>query len=137
MKQISLDGTVIEQKTDRACKQWFLDEMNLWGALTDLVVFIAENAQTRSSERGVRRVFWTPCYALTSFRSGSTRRALWSEMRFMVHQCFWRLPALTCPPRQNRCRAHRTLKPGAMMEEQVGEIRTSIQGQGRGARRMR
>jgi len=39
----------------------------------------------------------------------------------------------TVPPRQNRCRPHRTLNLGAMMEEQVGEIRTSIQGQGRGA----
>ena len=37
------------------------------------------------------------------------------------------------PLRQNRCRPHRTLNPGAMMEEQVGEIRTSIQGQGCGA----
>ena len=36
------------------------------------------------------------------------------------------------PPRQNTCRSHRTLNPGAMMEEQVGEIRTSIQGQGCG-----
>ena len=32
------------------------------------------------------------------------------------------------PPRQNRCRPHRTLNLGAMMEEQVGQIRTSIQG---------
>lgn len=35
-------------------------------------------------------------------------------------------------PRQNTCGAHR-MKPGPMMEEQVGAIRTSIQGQGRGA----
>ena len=40
---------------------------------------------------------------------------------------------LSRPPRQNTCRSHRTLNPGAMMEEQVGEIRTSIQGQSRGA----
>ena len=37
------------------------------------------------------------------------------------------------PPRQNRCRSHRTLYPEALMEEQVGQLRTSIQGQGRGA----
>ena len=27
------------------------------------------------------------------------------------------------PPRQNTCRAHRTPNPGALMEEQVGQIR--------------
>jgi len=37
------------------------------------------------------------------------------------------------PPRQNRCRSHRTLNLGALMEEQVGQIRTSIQGQSGGA----
>ena len=36
-------------------------------------------------------------------------------------------------PRPNTCYSHRTLNPGAMMEEQVDRIRTSIQGQGRGA----
>ena len=34
---------------------------------------------------------------------------------------------------QTTCRAHRTVKLGALMEEQVGQIRTSIQGQSRGA----
>ena len=37
------------------------------------------------------------------------------------------------PLRQNSCRAYRTLNPGALMEEQVSQIQTSIQGQSRGA----
>ena len=36
--------------------------------------------------------------------------------------------SLRTPPRQNRCRSHKNLKQGALMEEQVGQIRTSIQG---------
>jgi len=66
MKQMSLAATAIVQKTDWARKHWFLDEMNLGRALTDLVIFIAENSQTRGSERGAHRVFWTPCYPLPS-----------------------------------------------------------------------
>lgn len=40
----------------------------------------------------------------------------------------WQVLTSPAPPRQNRCRPHRTLNLGAMMEEQVGQIRTSIQG---------
>ena len=40
---------------------------------------------------------------------------------------------LARPLCQTTCRAHRTVKLGALMEEQVGQIRTSIQGQSRGA----
>ena len=74
-----------------------------------------------------------PCKASfeSMCRGKAPERRRASSGRALSTSSAWR--RLTCPPRQNSCRLHRTKNPGAAKKDGSGSIRTIIQGPRGGA----